>query len=282
MSASKPTLGIIAGSGELPRSVLAECRRTGRDAFVVAFEGITDASTTRNVAHEWIHIGKAASVVQAFKSRGITQVLMVGSVGRPPPSSLRLDFTGLRLLATLMQLPSQGDNEVFTCIIGFLEQRGLRIVGPASVLDGLLIEEGPLNSIEPDALARKDIAIGLEAASHLGILDIGQAVVVQMGQTLGLEGAEGTDRLVTRCKELHSEGPGGVLVKIKKPTQDPRVDLPSIGVYTVENAYAAGLRGIAVEAGSTLVINRDAVIEKADELGLFVTGVNVSPSPQFA
>jgi DUF1009 family protein len=274
-----PTLGIIAGSGELPRSVIAEARANGRDVYVIAFEGITDASTVRGVPHTWVHIGLAGRVVGECRERGLVEVVLVGRVGRPAPSSLRLDYTGLRLLASLRRLPSQGDNEVFTAIIHFLEARGLRVVGPENVLQGLLMPEGLLNNVPPDPLAPKDIAIGVKAAVMLGALDIGQAVVVQAGQVLGVEGAEGTDRLVSRCRDLHSEGPGGLLVKVKKPEQDLRVDLPSIGVYTVENAYAAGLRGIAVEAGATLVINREDVVRKADELGIFVIGIDVPDSP---
>ena len=266
-------IGIIAGAGELPRRIITECHAQKRDIFVIAFENITDSSTTHNVDHAILHIGKVGKVINALRKAGVEEVVMAGRVGRPSPSSLHPDFTGLKLLATFARLPEQGDDAVFSAIIRFLEQKGFTVIGADDVLQELLIQEGNFNTITPDTTAEHDIRLGIHAALEIGKLDIGQAVIVQQGQILGVEGAEGTDRLVMRCKDLHQEGLGGVLVKMKKPGQDSRVDLPSIGVYTVENAYASGLRGIAVEAGGALVINREQVKAKADELGLFIVGV---------
>jgi hypothetical protein len=125
----------------------------------------------------------------------------------------------------------------------------------------------------PDAQAEDDIALGFRVVRALGALDIGQAAVVQQGLVLGLEAIEGTDALIARCAALRREGPGGVLVKAPKPGQERRADLPTIGRRTVEAAAAAGLRGIAVEAGASLVIDHAAVAVAADRAGLFVVGV---------
>ncbi len=267
------TLGIIAGAGELPRRIIAECKASKRSCFVVAFEGITDASTTEGVLHTRLHIAKIGKAIRALREAGAGEIVMAGRVGRPHPSTLRPDFTGLKLLTLFRKLSTQGDDAVFSTIIRFLETKGFKVVGVDHVLADLVIREGAFGKHAPDKRAQNDIHIGMRAAREIGKLDIGQAVIVQGGVILGVEGAEGTDRLVSRCAELQNEGPGGVLVKMKKPGQDARVDLPSIGLYTVENAYAAGLRGIAVEAGGALVINRDLVRKKADELGLFIVGI---------
>jgi DUF1009 family protein len=133
--------------------------------------------------------------------------------------------------------------------------------------------EGALGRVEPDAEAAADIAHGLRIARALGALDIGQAVVVQQGLVLGVEAIEGTDALIARCAGLRRDGPGGVLVKAAKPGQERRIDLPAIGARTVAAAAAAGLRGIAAEAGAALLLDRDEVVRRADAAGLFVVGV---------
>jgi DUF1009 family protein len=136
-----------------------------------------------------------------------------------------------------------------------------------------LAEAGVWGGVEPDDRAKADITHGLKVAQGLGILDVGQAVVVQQGIVLGVEAVEGTDALLRRAGELRRAGPGGVLVKIAKPGQERRVDLPTIGVQTVKNVAAAGLSGLAVEAGSAVVIDRPGVIAAADAAGVFVCGV---------
>jgi len=266
-------LGILAGHGALPKQVIAACHEQNRPCFVIAFNDITEDDTVNNIPHHWEHIAKVGKILKRFKSEGVTEILMAGRVGRPPLTSLRPDFSGWKLLATLKKLPTQGDDQVFSAIINFIEKSGFDVVGAESILQNLLIEEGTLGSIEPDEIAEQDIILGAKSARAIGHMDIGQAVIVQQGCILGVEGVEGTDRLISRCAELHTDGLGGVLVKMKKPQQDSRVDLPSIGVHTIENAYRSGLRGIAVEAGGALVIDRKSVIDKADERGIFITGV---------
>jgi DUF1009 family protein len=135
------------------------------------------------------------------------------------------------------------------------------------------LPEGPLGRVRPDAEAHADIERGLRIARAIGALDIGQAVVVQQGLVLGVEAIEGTDALLRRCRELRRDGPGGVLVKTEKPGQEKRADRPTIGPRTVSLAAESGLRGIAAEAGATLLIDRDEVIRLANQAGLFVVGV---------
>jgi hypothetical protein len=144
------------------------------------------------------------------------------------------------------------------------------------VVAGLLARLGPYGQRRPDAEAEPDIARGIEVARALGRMDVGQGAIVQNGRVLGVEAAEGTDALIARCAALHLPGPGGVLVKVAKPGQERRVDLPTIGVATVRSAIAGGLRGIAVEAGSALVVDAEEVGRAADQGGMFVVGVSAS------
>ena len=185
-------------------------------------------------------------------------------------TSLRLDGRAFKLMAALR---GAGDDKLLTAIIGALEGEGFRVVGIDSILPEILAPMGVFGAVSPDQGARADIAVGCRVARIIGSLDIGQAVVVQQGMVLGVEAIEGTDALLRRCRALRREGPGGVLVKLKKPGQEMRADLPAIGTETVNGALAAGLKGIAIEAGGALVINRAAVVEAADAAGLFVIGV---------
>ena len=158
-------------------------------------------------------------------------------------------------------------------VVAELEREGFRVIGPDQILRKGLAPEGALGRLRPDAEAMADIAHGARIARALGVLDIGQAVVVQQGLVLGVEAIEGTDELIRRCAGLHREGVGAILVKVEKPGQERRADRPTIGLQTVELAAAAGLRGIAIEAGTTIVIDRDKVAAAADRVGLFVFGI---------
>ena len=198
---------------------------------------------------------------------------MAGDVRRPSLATLRPDGRTALFLAKIGRA-AFGDDGLLGAIVRMLEEEeGVRVVGADDILNEVLAVEGVYGAVAPDADAKADIERGVAAARAIGALDIGQAAVVQQGVVLGVEAIEGTDALIARCAALRREGRGGVLVKVKKPGQETRVDLPVIGPTTVANATAAGLCGIAVEAGAALVIDRAAVVEAADRAGLFVVGV---------
>jgi len=265
-------LGIIAGSGELPVRVLEAARSSGRPVFVLALEGAADPDFVATVPHAWIRLGAAAEGLQLLRANGVEEIVLAGAVRRPSLLSLRPDWRTAKFFARVGSR-ALGDDGLLSAIIKELEGEGFRLVGAETILNSALAPEGLLGRIRPDRQAEDDIALGLKAAHALGALDIGQAVIVQQGIVLGVEAIEGTDALIARCGALRREGVGGVLVKIAKPGQERRADLPTIGPDTVRNAAAAGLRGIAVETGASLIIDRAAVVEAADSAGLFVIGV---------
>ncbi|MEE9194431.1 MAG: UDP-2,3-diacylglucosamine diphosphatase LpxI [Alphaproteobacteria bacterium] len=267
-------LGILAGGGELPARLVETCRATGREVFVLAFEGQTDPATVVGVDHAWTRLGLMGSALKTLRQAGVTELVLVGAIERPRLSELRVDFRGLQFLAKLRP-DSLGDDGLLRAVIGALEEGGFRVLGIDEILEDLIAPAGPYGALVPDEQAERDIARGIVAAKALGAKDEGQAVVVQQDVVLGVETAEGTDALLRRCADLRRAGPGGVLVKIRKPQQETRVDLPTIGPQTVTGAAAAGLGGIAVEAGGTLVVDRPVVARKADAAGLFVIGVEV-------
>lgn len=272
----KPKLGIVAGKGDLPDLILDAVRAEGRPVFVLALEGQASEDLVRSVEHVWIPLGAVGRGIDALSGAGVRDVVFAGGVRRPSLLKLGFDGRGARVVAKLGKA-AFGDDKLLSVIIAEIESEGFNVVGADDILHDLLVEEGVLGRHRPDEVARSDIARGLEVACALGVVDVGQAVVVQQGIVLGVEAIEGTDALIARSAGVRREGPGGVLVKIKKPGQERRADLPTIGLPTVTAAAEAGLRGIAVEAGATLVIGREALVAAADVAGLFVTAIRVGP-----
>jgi DUF1009 family protein len=264
-------LAVLAGGGDLPAKVIAAAQQQGREVFVVAFRGQTNPVITEGVPHMWARLGAAGDIIERLHAEGVDELLMVGPVKRPGLLELRPDARTARFLGRIGKRAFSGDDSLLRSVVQTLEEEeGFTVLGAQDILGDVVVGSGVLGRHAPDDEANADIARGLEVAHALGQLDVGQAVVVQQGIVLGVEAAEGTDGLLSRVGALSRPGAGGVLVKACKPQQEERVDLPTIGVNTVEAAAKAGLRGIAVEAGATLIVDRDAVVAAADRLGLFV------------
>jgi len=276
----QPKLGILAGSGDLPVRIIETCCESGREFFVVSFEGQTPSSTVfprsgREIPHVWIHLGEMGLAIDNLHQNEVVEIVMAGAVKRPSLTNLEPDTWTAAFLEKIGHA-AYGDDALFSALIQALEQdEGFRVVGAESLLPDIKAKEGPYGRIEPDDLARRDIARGIDVALQIGRMDVGQGAVVQEGVVLAVEALEHTDAMLDRCRDLHRDGPGGVLVKVSKPGQEDRADLPAIGVTTVQNAKRAGLRGIAVEAGGALIIDPEAVGEAANAAGLFVIGVDV-------
>jgi DUF1009 family protein len=222
--------------------------------------------------HAWVRLGAAGDGFRLLHENGVDELVMAGGIRRPSLASLRPDWRAAKFFAKV-GYRALGDDGLLSAIVKEFESEGFRVIGADALLPSALAPAGPFGSVLPDAQAEADIAHGLKVARALGALDIGQAVIVQQGMVLGVEAIEGTDALVARCASLRRDGPGGVLVKIKKPGQEARADLPTIGPRTVSAAARAGLRGIAVEAGATLVLDLRGVAAAADRAGLFVVGL---------
>jgi DUF1009 family protein len=268
-------LGIIAGGGGLPAQLIHAARAQGRDCFVLAIKNSADPATIEGVDHAWLGLGEAGQAFRLLHEHEVKDVVMAGPVRRPTLTDLYPDWRTARFFAKI-GLKALGDDGLLTAVIAEFESEGFKVVGAHVILGDLLAPEGVWGSVRPDAQASADIAHGVLVAQGLGRLDVGQAVVVQQGIVLGVEAVEGTDALLERVATLKRSGLGGVLVKLCKPGQDRRVDLPTIGTETVRRAQQAGLRGIAVEAGAALVIDFATLVQDTDRAGLFVTGVTVS------
>src|SRR5689334_11197900 len=268
-------LGIIAGGGALPRRLVECCRAAERDVFVLALEGAAEPATVEGVPHAWCRLGAAATGLALLREHRVSELVLAGGVRRPSLAALRPDWRAAKLFARV-GYRALGDDGLLSAVVKELEQEGFRVIGADQLLDRALVSEGPLGRFRPDRQAQADIERGLDVARTLGALDVGQAVIVQQGFVLGVEAIEGTDELLRRCAALRREAPGGVLVKVEKPGQEPRADRPTIGLRTVRLAAETGLRGIAVEANATIVLDRDGVVRVADRAGLFLVGIGRS------
>jgi UDP-2,3-diacylglucosamine hydrolase len=267
-------LGIVAGGGDVPGRLMAECRATGREVYVLALTGHADAARFPATPDAWIRIGQAGRGIRLLRAAGVRDLVVVGGVRRPTLLELRPDLRTALFMARIGRRYF-ADGALLSAVTAELEKEGFRIVAPEELLDDMLVRERLYGSAAPDAAGHADIALGIAAARDIGRRDIGQAAVVQRGRVLGVEDSEGTDALIRRCAAASRAGPGGILVKVSKPGQERRIDLPTIGVATVETAAESGLRGIAVEAGGALIVDAEAVARAADQFGIFVIGVAV-------
>lgn len=274
MAAQQKKLGIIAGGGVLPQILIQHCQQKKRPYFVLAIENNADkAIFTPDIPHRWIRIGQAGTGFKIMHEQKTEEIVMIGTIHRPSLADLVPDLRTATFFARI-GLKSIGDDGILRALIREIESENMRVVGIHEVLPDLLVKEGCLTKIKPDKQALADMARGVEVATELGRLDVGQSVIVQQGLVLGVEGIEGTDRLIERCGTYQRKGDCGVLIKLRKPQQDMRIDLPTIGTKTIENLHGAGMRGIAVHAGNALIVNEPEVIDLANKYKIFIVGIN--------
>lgn len=270
MTLPEGPLGIIAGGGGLPLRVAEAVAAAGRPVVVAVLEGHGDAAAFAAYSSRTFRWGLMATMLEWLKGQGVRQLVLAGTVARPSILSLRPDAAGVKLLARFGRAAFNGDDSILRAVMKVLAEDGFEVLGAQQVLGGLLPPAALLAGPEPDDLARADIQRGLAVCRALGAVDVGQGCVVQQGLVLAVEAIEGTDAMLARAGGLRRDGPGGVLVKALKPGQSRLADLPTIGPRTVDNAAAAGLRGLAFEAGGTILLERDATIARANAAGIFL------------
>jgi UDP-2,3-diacylglucosamine hydrolase len=274
-AATGGTLGILAGGGELPLRVARAAKEAGRPVFAVVMRDWGEPAQWAGLPHTVERPGAAGRILKQLRGAKVRQIVLTGHARRPSVTALRPDAYGLRVIARIGAAFFLGDDGLLRAVARVLEEEGFEVVSPQSVLAGLLPESGLLGRAPaPDKTARADIRRGIDVCRALGAVDVGQAVVVQQGLVLGVEAIEGTDALLARCSGLRREGGGGVLVKLAKPGQDRRLDLPAVGPETVRNAAAAGLAGIAFGAGATVLLDRERTVAAADAAGLFLLALS--------
>lgn len=277
-------LGVIAGGGQLPALLAGAEQAAGRPPFVVRLNGFADHAFD-GLDTGAFNLGAVGAIQKALKAAGCDAVCFAGTVRRPDIRTMvPADLAAARLLPRAIKAGMKGDDALLREILAFFEEDGFTVVGADDVLAGLIPVAGVFGSVQPREGDRADAAKALATARAIGALDIGQGAVVCDGLVLAVEAQEGTDAMLARVAGLSADIRGsetdrrGVLAKAPKPIQERRMDLPVVGRSTIAGARAAGLAGIAVEAGGALVVDRDAVVADADAAGLFVMAIPADES----
>ncbi|NHO31564.1 LpxI family protein [Acetobacter fallax] len=275
-SGGRDCVGILAGGGPLPGQVAQAVAAEGRGVFIVAFQDFAEPDVVGSWPHAYVRLAAAGTILSELRRHGCRDIVLIGPVRRPSLRDLRPDAEGARILARLGRALFAGDDGLLGALVRVLSEEGFTVRGAHEFLRHAVGRAGPLGCIVPDDMARDDMGRGLDVVRTLGHLDIGQGCVVQNGVVLAVEAIEGTDAMLERAGRCRQPGPGGVLVKLCKPRQERRADMPTIGPRTIENAARAKLAGIAFEAGGTLFTDLPACIKAADRAGLFLSGIEVA------
>lgn len=270
-------LGVIAGGGELPVVLAEHLAATQRPYFIARIANMADATLDAHpgATHS---LGEMGARMEAMRAAGCDAVVLIGQVQRPDIKTLRFDDVGLAMLPAILAAMPQGDDALLRVVLNEHEKAKFSVVGADEVMQELLASPGSWGAITPNDQHRRDIFKAAKVAAASGAFDIGQGVVVCDGLVLAVEAQEGTDAMLRRVGELPTtirgtlEGRRGVLVKRPKPIQERRIDLPTIGVRTIEGVAAAGLAGVAVEAHGALAVRRAGIVEAANRAGVFVYG----------
>ncbi len=273
----KKILGMIAGAGMMPVEIIKHCNQHNIDIFVVGLEPFATEEQLKDVPHVFAKMGEVGKILKAFKQNNVYNIVLAGGIKRPALKELIPDWEGTKLLAKIaVNIKKMSDDGMFRMVINEIERHGFHIVGIEEVVPEMLFSEGIYGKVKPSDEDMDDIHRGITVAKAIGAVDVGQAVVVQEGIVLAMEAVEGTDQMLSRAASLKKPGKAPVMVKVLKPGQDMRVDLPAIGLQTIELLKKNGIKGIAVEAGGILLIERDAVIEMANREGIFIIGMKIN------
>jgi len=272
-------LGIIAGGGNLPAYLLDSCKKKGMSVYIAALNGQCDGAIIKAHPEDqmlWTGLGEAGKIIEYFKQNEISDLVMIGSVKRPKLSQIKPDLKAINILSRI-GFKSLGDNSLLSALKGELEKEGFAVRGIQDFCDHLLMPMGVLGDYDSLADDQATIELGVKESQKLGAKDIGQSVIVQDGQVIGVEDSKGTDNLIKRCSSLLKSNAGrGIIVKTCKPQQDTDLDLPTIGINTIQNAYEAGLKGVVLHAGYTLLVDPKGIAEYANKYRMFVVGVDIT------
>jgi DUF1009 family protein len=267
-------LGLIAGEGELPGEIARAAAARGRPLLVVAFPSLCDPGLARCAAEiAWLDPGQVGAALAFLRGHGVREAVMAGKVARTAlvAGRLQLDERAREIFSGLADLR---DQTLLAAVAGALEEEGIELLPQAQLVPDLLAPEAVLGRVNPTPAQERDVAYGAPLAHRLAALDIGQTVVVQDRAVVAVEAMEGTDEAIRRAGRLGR--PGLCIVKAARPGHDPRFDLPTVGPRTRAVAAASGAGVVAVEAGRTIVLNREAVVARADAAGIALVGWSLS------
>jgi len=273
---SSGRIGLIAGAGRFPFLVAQGARQAGHEVVVVGLRGLADPSL-RELADRfyWSGVVRLGRWIRIFRREGVSRAIMAGSVRkREMYGRFRLlrylpDWTTIRLW--FFVAADKRNDTLLRAAAAEMQRKGVTLSNSVEFCADHLARPGVMTRLQPSAAQRKDAEFGWRIAKEIGRLDIGQAVAVKEQEVIAVEAIEGTDDMIRRAGALCRSG-GWTLVKVAKPDQDMRFDVPTVGVNTIENLHANGARMLVIEAGKTLMVDREKVIAAADRLGIVVMG----------
>lgn len=267
-------LAIIAGKGGYPQEVISCCEKDNINFIVI---GIIDHNAKENSKihkNYELSLGEVTKLLNILADEKVSHIIFAGAVNKPNFQDLKVDFAGTILLAKILKSNLLGDNNILSSIVDFFEKKGYKVIGTADISPHILSGAGKLGKLAPSKSNMQDITIAHQTAKIIGALDIGQAIIVDNKVVLAVEAVEGTDEMIRRAAALKkSKTKSGVLLKVAKPDQDRRVDLPTVGTRTVELVASANFAGIAVSADESIIIDRDETIKLANQKGIFIYGI---------
>ncbi|RQD65595.1 MAG: LpxI family protein [Desulfonatronovibrio sp. MSAO_Bac4] len=264
------TLGLVAGGGQFPFLVAREARKLGYDIVAVAFNKDTDTEIDQHVSKiEWIKLGQLGRLIKFFKANNVDQVVFAGPINKPGAFDIRPDIRAIRLL---FSLKSRNDNSLLTAVAGELNSEGLEVVSAIKFVPGLVSPVGNISKRRPSEAEKNDILFGWPLLKNIGAMDIGQCLVVKERVVVAVEAIEGTDQTILRAGSLIKKD--FTVLKTFKPGQDERIDLPAMGLKTIETMIQAGASCLAYEAGKSLFFDLDEAIELAQKNKISIIGID--------
>lgn len=265
-------IAIIAGRGDLPKMLIDECQKNGRKFSLFLLESEIYQNDYSAFNPSYLKWGAVEFFLHKLREDKIENLVFVGAVNKPNFSAIKVDKKGAVLIAKILANKILGDDAVLKTVISFFEKEGLKVLSIDKLLDCVISTKTTLTKHQPSVENFAEISLGIKAIKAFSKFDVGQSLVVAQKQIIAVEALEGTDEMIQRCQNLTTDyRQNAILVKMKKTKQSTKADLPTIGVKTIKNAVAAGIIGIAIQANSTLVLQKDEVIKAANEAGIFLT-----------
>ena len=261
-------IGVIAGRGEIPFLLKKHLEKKKTSHFFLGLKGFCD----EKICDKILSVGQLGGAIKTLKKEKVSHVIFIGGMDRPSLDNIKVDFGGgLFLLKNAVKI--KGDDSLLSSLANLFEKKGFEVIGVQEIMSDILVKKKNYTKKKPSSKESKTIQYGFDLAKKIGEMDVGQAVVVQGSLCLGLEGIEGTNELIKRCAKLKRGKTKPILVKVSKPKQDRRVDMPTIGISTIREIIKGGFTGVVVEAGGTLFPEKEKTIELANKNGVFIKGI---------
>ncbi len=266
------SIGIIAGQGLLPKIIYDECLNKGIKVKIIGLKGEINEKIFKGINYDLFHPCSISNIFNYLQSNNLKNIVIAGKVKRIHLSKLIFDKIGFKIFTQIIK-SGFNDNGIYSIIIKFFENHGFKIISPNTIAKDILVKSGVMTNCEIPKKQKEDIEKGVDILKGIIKYDIGQAMIINNGLVLGVEAVEGTNELIKRCFKYKDQEIGGILIKLCKPNQDKRLDLPCIGPDTIKNIAKYSYKGIVVEAKKSIIIASETTIKLANENKIFIYGV---------